>query len=56
MLTDEIYFFGLIAIITLLLMVIVFWLYRLYIEKNRIEAIREQKELLHSDDYSSKTK
>ena len=56
MFKDEIYFFVLIALITIVCMVVVFWLYRWTIRKNRIELIQEQKELLHSDDSSSKTK
>ncbi|MBD3809934.1 MAG: hypothetical protein IE884_05410 [Sulfuricurvum sp.] len=56
MFKDEIYFFVLIALIAIGCMVVVFWLYRWTICKNRIESIHEQKELLNSDGSSSKTK
>ncbi|MDD2781518.1 hypothetical protein [Sulfuricurvum sp.] len=56
MFKDEIYFFVLIALITIVCIVVVFWLYRWTIRKNRIESIHEQKELLNADNSSSKTK
>lgn len=43
-------FFGFIAVVVILLVAMLYRLYRWYIRKNRIEAIHEQKELLHADD------
>jgi uncharacterized membrane protein YqhA len=53
---DEIYFFGLFTIINVLFVVMLYGLYRWFIHKNRIESIRIRKELLHSEDSSSKKK
>jgi ABC-type transport system involved in Fe-S cluster assembly fused permease/ATPase subunit len=53
---DEIYFFGFMTVVTVLVAVILYVLFRWTIRKNRIESIYEQKELLNSDDSSPNTK
>lgn len=53
---DEIYFFGFMSVVTVIVIMMIYGLYRWTIRKNRIESIHEQIELLHSNDSSSKTK
>ena len=53
---DEIYFFGSFIIINILFVVMLYGLYRWFVHKNRIESISIRKELLHSEDSSSKKK
>lgn len=52
MLNDEIYFFGLLIIGAVIVFIALYGVNRLYIRKNRVESIHEEKELLHSDDAS----
>lgn len=53
MLNDEIYFFGLLIIGAVIVFTALYSVNRLYVRKNRIESLHEQKELSHSDDSSS---
>lgn len=53
MLNDEIYFFGLLIIGAVIVFSALYSVYRWYVRKNRMESIRELKELSHSDDSSS---
>lgn len=53
MLNDEIYFFGFLIIGAVIVFSVLYGVNRLYVRKNRVESIHEQKKLSHSDDSSS---